>query len=407
MNSRRLRLCYVADLRTAHARRWIAFFARRGHSITVLTPPIGPDSFSLSADQATASRDAGQSSELTVHSGKMPDLEGVAVHRFLRKPGLPKLIQLTNVLPLKRILYSFRPDVLHAHYVRIYGWVAALSFFDPLVVTVWGGDILEDQGAFSDFLGRKLTPFSIKRARLVTAHSKFLRERVMELGKEGNRVRMVGCPGVDRKLFRPGLDTSALAQELGLGRNHLVLCTRLMGELYNTETVLRAVPLILKKVPDTKFLFSELMSHKPYIERMKALAVELGVVRSLLFLDGIHHERMPLFLNLAEAFVSVPDSDGMPQSLLEAMSCGTVPVVSDLPQYAGLIRNEENALVVVRKDSEALAEAVVKLLTDPTLRKRLSGASVNMSAACMDYETEMQKMEKHYYELAGCKLDGG
>jgi glycosyltransferase involved in cell wall biosynthesis len=318
---------------------------------------------------------------------------------LLRKPGLPKLIQLANVVSLRRALSSFRPHVLHAHYVRIYGWIAALSFFNPLVLTVWGGDILEDQGAFSDFLGKKLTPFALRRADLVTAHSTFLREQVMRLGKEGDRVSMVGCPGVDRRLFKPGLDTTPLRQELGLGEGHLVLCTRLMGSLYNTETVLRAIPLVLKEVPGTKFLFSEYMSHPPYVDTMKALARELSLEASVVFLEKISHERMPLFLNLATVFVSIPDSDGMPQSLLEAMSCGTVPVVSNLPQYAGLVAAETNALLAPPKDPTALARAVVRLLSDSSLRERLSRACVNTSAECGDYETEMQKMEKLYYGL--------
>ncbi|KPJ61171.1 MAG: hypothetical protein AMJ46_02280 [Latescibacteria bacterium DG_63] len=400
MHAQKLRLCYLADLRSSHARRWVDYFARRGHSVAVLSPPFSEGLPSRPTPGAFASNQ-------TAPTREGEDLESVHVHRLFRKPGLPKLLQLTNVLLLRRVLESFRPHVLHAHYVRIYGWIAALSFFRPLVVTVWGGDILEDQGAFSDFLGRKLTPFTLRRADLVTAHSAFLKQRVIELGKQEELVRMIGCPGVDRRLFRPGLDTTSLRHELGLGESRLVLCTRLMGELYNTETMLRAVPLVLRKAPKTKFLFSEYMAHTPYVDRMKTLARELSVEGSVLFLERIPHERMPLFLNLAEVFVSIPDSDGMPQSLLEAVSCGTVPLVSNLPQYEGLIKNSVNALTVSHKDPSSVGEAVVRLLNDSSLRSRLSEACINTSADCMDYETEMEKMEKLYYELGHVRVQRG
>jgi glycosyltransferase involved in cell wall biosynthesis len=281
----------------------------------------------------------------------------------------------------------------------MYGWLAALSSFKPLVITVWGGDILKDQGAFSDFLGRKLTPFALKKANIVTVHSRFLKQRVLELGKPESQVRTVGCPGVDRKQFRPGLDTDSLRRELSIGDGSVVLCTRLINRLYNTEIVLRAISLVLKEAHATKFIFSEHAGDKVYIQQMKALARELGVENSLLFFTEIPHNRMPLFLNLAQVFVSIPDSDGMPQSLLEAMSCGTVPVVSNLPQYDEIIKNEANAIVVQQKDVSALARAILKLLQDNALRDKLSSACVDTVVEGMDYEVEMEKMEKLYYEL--------
>lgn len=326
---RKLRLCYVADLRSVHTQRWVYYFARRGHSVAVLSPT-------------------------------RMELPGVRVHGIFWRPGLPKLFQLANILPILAVLRTFRPDVLHAHYVRVYGWLAALSSFKPLVITVWGGDILADQGAFSDLLGRKLTPFALRKASMVTAQSHFLKQRVIELGKPESQVRLVGH-GVNRKQFRPGLNTDPLRNELSLGEVPVVLCTRLMDRLYNTEVILRAIPLVLREVPAAKFIFSEYVGEKTYVQEMKALAKELGVGGSVIFFKEIPHSRMPLFLNLARVLVSIPDSDsGMPQTVLEAMSCGTVPVVSSLPQYKEFIANEANALVVPPKDVRAVAGAILR-----------------------------------------------
>ena len=393
----KLRLCYVADLRSVHTQRWVSYFAQRGHSVTVLSPT-------------------------------RMELPGVKVHSIFWKPGLPKILQLANVVPILSVLRAVKPHVLHAHYVRVYGWLAALSYFKPLVITVWGGDILEDQGAFSDLFARKLTPFALRRAAAVTAHSKFLMKRVIELGKPESRVHMVGCPGVDRRQFKRGLNTDSLRCELtheqaserqqihelaerALERPReqveaasengpFILCTRLMDKLYNTETIINAIPFVLREVPGTKFIFSEYAGEKAYILDMKALVKRLAVEASAIFLKTIPHERMPLFLNLAHVFVSIPDSDGMPQSLLEAMACGTVPVVSDLPQYSELIKNETNALVLPSKDAQALAKTIIRLLRDNALREKLSRACVDTIVDGMDYEVEMQKMESLYYKLS-------
>jgi glycosyltransferase involved in cell wall biosynthesis len=328
------------------------------------------------------------------------EIPDVRVRTLFWKPGFPKIFQLANVFRVLAVLRTFKPHVLHAHFVRFYGWLGALCFFKPLVITVWGGDILEDQGALSDLFGKKLTPFALKRANIVTAHSRFLKQRVVELGKPESQVRIVGCPGVDRKQFRPALNTDSLRRELGIGDGSVVLCTRLINRLYNTEIVLRAISLVLKEAPATKFIFSEHAGDKVYIQQMKAFARELGVENSLLFVAEIPHDRMPLFLNLAQVFVSIPDSDGMPQSLLEAMSCGTVPVVSNLPQYNEVIRNEANALVVQQKDAGEVAGAILRLLKDAAFRKKLSSACADTITEGMDYEVEMEKMEKLYYDLS-------
>jgi glycosyltransferase involved in cell wall biosynthesis len=362
-----LRLCFVADLRSSHTVRWVSYFARKGHAVLVLSPTA-------------------------------VQIPGVSVRRIFRTPTLPKLVQLLNVIPVLRALASFRPHVLHAHYARIYGWLAALAFFRPFVVTVWGGDILQDQGAFSDFLGRTLTPFTLRRADLVTAHSRFLRERVIELGTRSSSVEIVGCPGVDRGRFRPGIDTEALRSELRLGGGPVVFCPRIIDPLYNTETVVRAIPEVAREVPGVRFIFSEHMGSRSHILAMKCLAEGLGVGTEAVFVDSIPHELMPLYFNLARALVSIPDSDGMPQSLLEAMACGTVPVVAALPQYDGVVEDGVNALTVNRKDPHSVALAVIRVLKDDGTRARLSREAEATRAEGMDYEVEMARMEKLYFK---------
>ncbi|MFH0777224.1 MAG: glycosyltransferase, partial [Candidatus Eisenbacteria bacterium] len=178
-------------------------------------------------------------------------------------------------------------------------------------------------------------------------------------------------------------------------------CPRIIEKLYNTETIVRAMPLVLEKIPEARFVFSEYMGDATYIAEMKSLVRRLGVNASVLFLRDFPYEKMPLLLNLSEVLVSIPDSDGLPISLLEGMACGVVPIVGNLPQYGGVIENEVNALVVPTKEPAALAGAIIRLLADACLRRRLSEASLSTTIDCADYETEMAKMEELYYELAG------
>src|SRR5262245_31758707 len=131
-----MRLCYLADPRSIHTRRWLDYFVQRGHEVHLLT----------------------------AHT-EFPFLDGVKVYPILALPPFMKNLKrgqgwlafLVSSQRVRRLLQAIAPDLLHAHFIKYYGWLAARSGFHPLIITAWGGDILAEQGAFS-LGGRWLTP---------------------------------------------------------------------------------------------------------------------------------------------------------------------------------------------------------------------------------------------------------
>ena len=73
-------------------------------------------------------------------------------------------------------------------------------------------------------------------------------------------------------------------------------------------------------------------------------------------------------LRAADAYVSTSKSDSTSVSLLEAMACGTVPVVTDLPANREWIRDGENGRIVRGDDAASLAGAVIEVLENPSFR---------------------------------------
>ena len=79
-----------------------------------------------------------------------------------------------------------------------------------------------------------------------------------------------------------------------------------------------------------------------------------------------------LYLKNARVFVLPSRVEGLSNALLEAMSWGVPPVISDIETHRSVVQNEENGLVVPVNNSELLAQAILKLLDDEEICMRLS-----------------------------------
>jgi glycosyltransferase involved in cell wall biosynthesis len=260
--------------------------------------------------------------------------------------------------------------------------------------------VLQEQGAFREWYSKALTRRLLSQADLVTVHSAYMETAVRSLAPGLGTVLRVGW-GVDMKRFRTGLDSVALRRSLNLGLDDPVIFSpRLAQPLYNHELLIRAMPDVLRVVPQACAVFTEHTADVRYIARLRKLADDLHVVKQIRFVGELSYADMPRWYNLSAAVVMMPASDGMPSSLLEAMACGAVPVLTDLPQYDELVSDRINGRRV-EHNPKALAAALVEVLQDEIFRRRCSLENRRLMESIGDQDREMEKMEALYYRLAG------
>lgn len=104
-------------------------------------------------------------------------------------------------------------------------------------------------------------------------------------------------------------------------------------------------------------------------EALRQSIKNLKLEDRIIFTGYVHDDDLPLLYNAATLFVYPSLYEGFGLPVVEAMACGTPVVtsnVSSLPEVAG-----EAALLVNPKDTEALASAIYRLLTDEDLRYKL------------------------------------
>ena len=351
-----IRICFIGWADHVHMERWAGWFARSGHKVDVLS---------------------------TSGLGSYPS--GVGQH-LLNRHGRGEWFAR---LRLRWLLARLRPQVVHVHWAH-FATLAAEKWKGPFVVTAWGSDIYR-RDKFSDAEWRALGN-ALRRADSVTCDSDDLAERLrVEFALPAGCVSVVQW-GVDTRSFSPGAASRAFVDELDLGGKRVIFSARNFTPLYNQETVVRAFAMLLASQPDVVLMMKRHGGDPDYYNAIKSLISKLGIDSSVRICDSVPYERMPEFYRAASVTVSVPFSDATPMALLEAMACGSVPVVSDLPSLREWIRDGENGRIVAVDDVEALAEAMGDALTNEALRHRASESNLAFVTSTASQDAHMNRM---------------
>jgi glycosyltransferase involved in cell wall biosynthesis len=275
-----------------------------------------------------------------------PAAEGPQVH-VLPADGPLLIRSLRQSRALATLAAELTPDLVHAHWLPEFGWMAARERLHPLVVSAWGSDVLGVRG-----LGRRRSRQALAGAQRVLADSAPLARATSELGG-GVPVEVVRW-GLDLERFSPGSATAARAR-LGLPADgDLVVSVRGLDPLYNAGLLLEAFERLRERRPAARLLLKS-------PDATGAPAAE-GVT----MLGNVPSELMPDVYRSADVVVSLASSDSSPRSVWEALACARPVVVSDLPWARDELADGRNALLT-RLDVGDVAGAIERALGDPSL----------------------------------------
>ena len=179
---------------------------------------------------------------------------------------------------------------------------------------------------------------------------------------------------------------SHVRHELNLdgGKTVLVSIGRLVYQKAHNVLV-DAMRLVLAEAPEvTLYIAGEGPLRKPLEEQ----------IRQADLLDHVHllgnRTDIPELLRLTDIFVLPSRWEGLPMALLEAMDAGLPVVATDVEGVEEVIEKEINGLLVPPEDTGALADALLRLIRDKSLRERMG-------------ELARQRVEEHYTTDGMCQ----
>jgi len=368
-----MRLCFVAEGKSIHTKRWVNYFASIGHEVHLISTQFSPDY------QEYDSR--------------------IKLYPLVRL--LPRFWKVTRYLngivwlfQVRKLLKKIDPDILDCHYITFNGYLGVVSGFHPLVLTAWGSDILI--APKRNLVHRLLTGISLRKADLIISLSFIMTEDIIKLGASRNRIHEI-LIGVDTSKFKPYKDYNYIKQDIGISyTTPVIISTRQFETVYNIETLIKAIALISQNTPLIKCIIIGEGSQKNYLHKMAYL---LDIIDNVLFLGRIAHDEVPKYLAISDIYVSTSLSDGASNSLLEAMATGLAAVVSDIPANRAFIKDGQNGFLFPIKNYEIMAKRIQYLIENKETRDSFGKLNRDIIVDKADHNKEMDKVNLLYKEL--------
>ena len=407
-----MRIVFIADVRSPISRGWISYFIERGHEVHVIaTYPCLPGLLSGAnvtqlpiafSKLARTGPDGGIKSKrsrlfnLSVGSLRSRSAFGLLIAAWT---WISPLEIYRHTRTLRRLLTDISPDIVHAMRIPFEGIIASIATPNemPLVTSVWGNDL--------DWIARQ-NPLVARQTRRVMRRTDGLHcdcfrdvrlaKREWDLDEEKPTAVLPSSGGIKRSLFYPGETDLVIREQLRIPTDAFVVINPrgFRGYVHN-ETFFKAVPSVMRQIPNVVFLCSA-MQNNSFAEKWVR---KLDIGHAVRLLPTVPRERMANLFRLAQVSVSPSVHDGTPNSLIEAMACGCIPVAGDIESVREWITDEENGLLCDPRNTDSVAQAIVRALKDQGLRDSAREINVRLVDERADYDKVMLEAEEFYHRV--------
>jgi glycosyltransferase involved in cell wall biosynthesis len=280
-------------------------------------------------------------------------------------------------------------DLVHTHGYKadLYGYLAAWRCHKPVVATChnWVG------GTAALGIYNHLDRMALKKFNALAAVSDAVAQRLLAFGVPPEKIKTI-ANGIDVTAFER-------AQPLPLLKDEGSIVVGVVARLdlqKGFEYLLRAARELCKMFPGLKIVIAGEGPDRSAIEEM----IEQYGLQSSVVLAG-QQSNMPAVYAAMDIFVLPSLNEGLPMTVLEAMAASKPVIATRVGAIPSVIRDGENGLLVVPKDTEGLRNAVASLLNDPARRRRLGDQAHAWVSQNYTSEAMALKYREMYEEVLG------
>ncbi len=254
----------------------------------------------------------------------------------------------------------------------------------PVVVTHRGSDLnqmAEEPGI------RQWVKWALRKADTIVTVSDALRQRALQLVHDLQHICVVRN-GVDGELFKPAPDRDSIRAKLDLKRPTL-LCVGNLLPLKGHDLVINA----LASLPDFDLV---IVGDGPSKVALTQQIEHLDLTHRVKLVDEISQAELVQYYQAADMLVLASSREGLPNVVLECMSCGTPVIATNVGGVSEVLKTKEQGVLLEERSSEAIVRAVTELQARSS---EVSAATVQRSVAEFHWRATVQQLDSIFGRL--------
>jgi glycosyltransferase involved in cell wall biosynthesis len=303
---------------------------------------------------------------------------------------------LTQLRSLKKVLKDFRPEVVHINpsltNTSIIRDFLFLKFIKkegcPVLFFIhgWRENVSNKfQYIFwKNFFKKRL---EIADAIVVLAYQ--FKRKLVDLGINANKI-YISSTMVESEKYLP--DSKIFTRPY-----NILFCANIKKEKGPFE-ILKAVPMVLVKFPNTKFIF---IGTGRDLKELKEKSKEMGIEKNVVFTGYMAgEEKIEIFKN-AHIFAYPSYTEGFPTVILEAMAAGVVPIFTPVGGLVYALVDGKNGYVInsMPPKPEEISEKIIKLIENQKLMKNMSKNNLKKAKEKYDVRVVSKQIEEIYQDI--------
>jgi glycosyltransferase involved in cell wall biosynthesis len=314
---------------------------------------------------------------------------------------------------ISRMTDSIEADVYEAHTVSGYGFLKAIKKrkkIRPFIQTIHG--VLADeymQSSKRDFptLRTKLSNSIMwrlsmiekelaKDATLIVTVSKYSAKKIIHFYEtEKTKIRIVPN-GVACQEFKPIGGLGRAKRNIGIGDKQCVLFVGRLIPRKGLNFLMEAAKSVVKESKETLFV---VVGEGPLKRYLISYSKNKGLSDNFVFLGDVPDDILPTLYNCADVFTLPSVQEGQGLTLLEAQATAKPVVAFNVGGVNEIVMDKETGLLV-KPDSNELANAILNLLSNKSLREKMGRSGREFVCKNFSWEICARKMLQIYCEAS-------
>ncbi|PYV45505.1 MAG: hypothetical protein DMG06_02080 [Acidobacteria bacterium] len=343
----------------------------------------------------------GEGGELSAELCSIPSIKCYILPSLSRRVGLGGLLDdLRTIIRIRSILRQEVPEIAHTHTPKagILGrWAAWMAGIPRIIHTFHGFGFSEFQPSGV----RRLYIWVERLTSLITTRFVVVAESNRLKGQE---YRIFGRADCD--LIRSGIDFSAFGNmfvdkskkklELGFAPSD-----KIVGIVagFKPPKALHHFVTVARRVSDQRTDIKFLMVGDGELREQLEEHVDRLHLDSIVKMVGWRRD-VPEFLEIFDVFLLTSLWEGLPRVVVEAMITGVPVVAPDVDGIAEVVRSGETGYLVSPGDTASMAQRVIELLDNETLRRQMGRAAKGVGQE-FSVENMIEDYTRLYIGLAG------